>query len=113
MFVFKLKELLMQRGYKPSYLSLMKLGIPQVAAKQYYYNKAKSIKLTHLYQLCTALQCTPAELMQVEMPKNYVWDEKNPLYEWRSREVVNPFAVMKTLSPEKMRALNDFLKETE
>lgn len=113
MFVLKIKEVLMLRGYKPTPYSLELMGIPRVAAKQYFYNRAKSIKLEHLYILCTALDCTPMELMQVEMPKDFVWQESMSLYPWRSREVVNPFAVMKTLSVEKMRELNAFLGKEE
>ena len=113
MFVLKIKEVLMLRGYKPTPYSLEMMGIPRVAAKQYFYNRAKSIKLEHLYTLCTALDCTPMELMQVEMPKDFVWQESMSLYPWRSRAVVNPFAVMKTLSVEKMRELNAFLGKEE
>lgn len=113
MFTLRIKEMLLLRGYKPTSYSLEKLGIPHTAAVQYYYNKAKSIKLEHLYKLCIALDCTPMDLMQVEKPADYQWEEQMPLYAWRARPVVNPFDKMKTLSPEKIQQLNAFLAEND
>jgi DNA-binding Xre family transcriptional regulator len=111
MFTLKIKELLLLRGFKPSYYELQKMGLPHTAAKAYYYNKAKSIRLDYLYLLCERLQCTPAEILQVSMPEGFIWDESMPLYAWRAQPVVNPFDKMKTLTPEQLKALNAFLGE--
>lgn len=111
MFVLKIKEMLEQRGYKPSYTQLSKMGIPRNAAKMYLYNTAKSIKMEHLYRLCVQLNCTPMELMQVRVPEKFEWKEEMPLYSWREQVVLNPLHEIKKLSPEKLKKLDNYLKE--
>jgi hypothetical protein len=52
-------------GRKPGPFSLRVLGISNNNAHRLLNNKAKSIKLSTLFDICNLLQCTPNDLLDI------------------------------------------------
>lgn len=104
MFVFQIKEYFMQKGHRPSVYTLMKMGIAQKSAYNYLSGKAKSIRPDHLYKMCTYLNCTPKELLRLDLPEDDPSLENHPLKEWAQRLTDFPTQELWDLNPEQLKA---------
>lgn len=104
MFVFQIKEYFMQKGLQPSVYTLMKMGIAQKSAYNYLSGKAKSIRPDHLYKLCTYLNCTPKELLRLDLPEDDASLENHPLKEWARHPTAFPLQEFQDLTPSQLEA---------
>lgn len=104
MFVFQIKEYFMQKGLKASVYSLMKMGIAQKSAYNYLSGKAKSIRPDHLYKMCMYLNCTPKELIRLDLPEDDAGLQNHPLKEWTKRPTAFPLQELQDLTPAQLQA---------
>lgn len=82
MFILQIRECFLQRGVKPTVSALMRMGIAERPAYNYLNGTAKSIKPEHLFKLCFYLNCTPKELLRVDLPEDDVSLANHPLKDW-------------------------------
>ena len=94
----------MQKGLKPTVATLMRMGIPVRSAYNFLNGKAKSIKPEHLYKLCFYLNCTPKELLHVELPEDVLSLENHPLKEWTKKPTAFPLQEFRDLNPTQLEA---------
>ena len=104
MIVFQIREFFLQKGMKPSVAVFMRMGIPQRSAYNFLNGTAKSIKPDHLYKLCFYLNCTPKELLRVDLPKDDLSIENHPLKAWAKRPTAFPLQEFQDLTPEQLEA---------
>ena len=104
MFIFQIKEYFLQKGLKPSVSTLMKMGIAQKSAYNYLSGKAMSIRPDHLYKMCTYLNCTPKELLRLDLPEDDPSLENHPLKEWAKRPTAFPLHELQDLTPAQLEA---------
>ena len=110
MFVFQIKEYFMQKGLKPSVYALMKIGIAQKSAYNLLSGKAKSIHPEHLYKLCTYLNCTPKELLRLDLPEDDASLQNHPLKEWAKRPTAFPLQELQDLNPVQLAAAQEAIR---
>ena len=104
MFVLQIRECFLQKGLKPSVSTLMKMGIAQKSAYNYLSGKAMSIRPDHLYKLCTYLNCTPKELLRLDLPEDDHSLENHPLKEWAKKPTAFPLQEFRDLNPTQLEA---------
>ena len=104
MIVFQIKEYFLQKGLKPSVSALMKMGIAQKSAYNYLSGKAMSIRPDHLYKMCTYLNCTPKELLRLDLPEDDASLENHPLKEWAKKPRAFPLQEFQDLTPAQLEA---------
>ena len=104
MFVLQIRECFLQKGLKPTVAALMRMGIPERSAYNFLNGKAKSIKAEHLYKLCFYLNCTPKELLRVNLPKEDVSLENHPLKDWTKKPTAFPLQEFRDLNPTQLEA---------
>ena len=93
----------MQKGMKPTVTALMRVGIAERSAYNYLNGTAKTITPAHLYKLCIYLNCTPKELMRVELPEGDKSLDDHPLKEWMVRPKAFPLQQFRQLSPDQLK----------
>ena len=110
MFVLTIREMMEQKGLKPRMIELVKRGIGRNSAKYYLSGRARSIKLSDLYTLCLTFNCTPKELMRVEVddPKMY---HNHPIFDWTPAPADFPIESIMNLTPAQMARAQAVLKE--
>lgn len=104
MFIFQIKEYFLQKGMKPTVSALMRMGIAQKSAYNYLTGKAMSIRPDHLYKMCTYLNCTPKELLRLDLPEDDPSLENNPLKEWAKKPTAFPLQDFRDLTPAQLVA---------
>src|SRR5690606_14604815 len=109
MISLNLKELMVQKGLKPTAHRLERMGIPRHAANNYLYRNPKYITFEHLYTICLHLNVTPKELFKCrfteeELPTNH------PLWEWHNALIVQPQAGIRNLRPDQILQLTACLQ---
>ena len=104
MFTLQIRECFLQKGVKPTVTALMRMGIAERSAYNYLNGTAKSIRQEHLYKLCLYLNCTPKELLRVELPEDDVSLENHPLKEWTKKPTAFPLQEFRDLNPTQMEA---------
>ena len=104
MFILQIRECFLQRGIKPKVTLLMRLGIPERSAYHFLNGTAKSIKTDHLYKLCFYLNCTPKELLRVDLPEDDATLQNHPLKEWTKRPTAFPLQEFRDLTPTQLEA---------
>ncbi|MES2544748.1 MAG: helix-turn-helix transcriptional regulator [Bacteroidota bacterium] len=108
----RLKEMMIQKGFKATPYALVKLGISVGVARTYIYGTAKSIKFDHLELLCIYLNCTPKELIGVyDDPKKATIPDPHPLRAWIETETVFPIQRFKDFSPEEFAEAERLIRE--
>mgnify|MGYP000016917851 FL=1 len=110
MIQLRIKELLIQKGMKPTAFSLTKLGIPRVSAQQMLSAKAKSISFNYLERLCIGLRCTPKEILGVYSTVALPIPPDAPLFAWVGHELPFPLADFRHLTPDQLAKASAFLK---
>jgi DNA-binding Xre family transcriptional regulator len=111
MIQLRVKELLLQKGIKPTPYSLFKFGIPYSTSRQILEGKVKLIKLEHIERLCIALRCTPKEILGVYSTAMSPIPPDSPLFAWVGYELPFPLAQFRDLSPEQLCKASVFLRE--
>lgn len=111
MIQLRVKELLVQKGMKPTPFSLKKFGIPRVAAYKMIHAKAKTISFEHLEWLCIGLRCTPKEILGVYSPASLPIPEDTPLYAWVNEPILQPMAKLRELTPAQIAKVSAFMKD--
>jgi DNA-binding Xre family transcriptional regulator len=111
MIQLRIKELLIQKGMKPTAFSVIKLGIPRRAAQQMLSAKAKSISFLHLERLCIGLRCTPKEILGVYSTEALPIAPDAPLFGWVGHTILQPMAQFRELSPDQIEKASAFLKD--
>lgn len=111
MIQLRIKELLIQKGLKPTAFSITKLGIPRMAAHQMLSAKAKSISFVHLERLCIGLRCTPKEILGVYSTEALPIPPDAPLYGWVGYELPFPLSDFRNLTPDQLAKASAFMKE--
>lgn len=111
MIQLRIKELLIQKGMKPSPYSLFKFGIPYSTSRQIMEGRAKLIKFDHIEKLCIALRCTPKEIFEVYSTKEAPIPPDAPLYEWVGYQIPFPMADLRVLSPDQLAKASAFMKD--
>ena len=104
MIVFQIKEFFLQKNLKPTVTVLMRMGIPERSAYNFLNGTAKSIKAEHLYKLCFYLNCTPKELLRVDLPQDDLSLENHPLKDWAKRPTAFPLQEFRDLTPMQLEA---------
>ncbi|MES2545009.1 MAG: helix-turn-helix transcriptional regulator [Bacteroidota bacterium] len=108
----RLKEMMIQKGFKATPFTLVKLGISFGVARTYIYGTAKSIKFDHLELLCLYLNCTPKEIIGVyDDPKNKTIPDPHPLRAWITAETVFPIQRFKDFTPEEFAEADRLIRE--
>ena len=107
----RIKELMIQKGIKPTPHRLVKLGIPFSTAKQMLAGTTKSIQYVHLVQLCIMFNCTPKEIMDVQIPENDGVQPAHPIWEWVGNKLPTPLQDFHAFSPAQIQKLSDVMKE--
>ena len=110
MLQLQLKEAFLNRGITPTPYLLSKLGISNSIAKQYLSGSAKILKLSHLYNICKYLNCTPKELIKVE-PKNATIVQGTPLQDWVDALPKLDVDSFRTLTPAQLQKAAEMLKQ--
>ncbi len=111
MIQLRVKEILIQKGLKPTVFSLKKLGIPQRAARMMLENEAKSISFLYLERLCIGLRCTPKEILGVYSTEALPIPPDAPLFGWVGHTILQPMAQFRELSPDQIEKASAFMKE--
>jgi DNA-binding Xre family transcriptional regulator len=111
MFVVQIKEMLLQKGILKPYAQLIKMGVPRIRAQKLLKGTNKNIYLTDLYKFCTYLNCTPKELLKIELPPNSTSLETHPLQDWVKKEDINLIKELIALSPEEIERVKEFVKD--
>ncbi len=104
MFVFQIKEHMLQRGMKPTVTAFMKMRIPQRSAYKLLNGTAKSISLEHLTKICIHLNCTPKEILRFHVEKEDHTMDNDPLFEWTKRPTAFPLQEFRNMKPEQIEA---------
>ena len=110
MIELRLKEVMLQKGFKPTVTQLEKLGIGRNTAKHMLSGKIKSVKFEDLELLCILLDCTPKELLMVTIPENYGVGENHPLMEWTKTTIPTPLQDIHLLNPAQIEKVAAFMK---
>lgn len=111
MIQLRIKDLLIQKGLKPTAFSLTKLGIPRMAAHQMLSANAKSISFVHLERLCIGLRCTPKEILGAYSTEDLPIPSDAPLFAWVGYELPFPLADFRNLTPDQLAKASAFLKD--
>ena len=104
MFIFQIREHLLQRGIKPTVTAFMRMGIAQRSAYNLLNGKAKSISLDHLGKICFYLNCTPKELLRYDIAKDDQSVNTHPLKEWTKRPTAFPLQEFQDMNPDQIEA---------
>jgi DNA-binding Xre family transcriptional regulator len=110
MIQLRIKELLIQKGLRPTAFSLTKFGIPRVSAQQMLNAKAKSISFIHLERLCIGLRCTPKEILRVYSTETLPIPPDAPLFAWVGYELPFPLADFRNLTPDQLAKASEFMR---
>ena len=104
MFIFQIRECFLQKGLKPTVAAMKRMGIAERSAYNYLNGKAKTISPEHLFKLCCYLNCTPKELLRVELPEDDLSLENHPLKDWTKRPTAFPLQEFRDLNPTQLEA---------
>ena len=105
------KEMMLQKGIKPTPFQLEKLGIGRAVAARYLAGKAKSIKLEDLYRLCYSFNCTPKELLRVAVAADDQLENNHPLADWTLMLTAFPLQDFQRFSPAQMAKMQQLLED--
>lgn len=111
MMYLKIKELMIQKGMRPSLYKLVNAGIGRNTAKAYYYNTAKAIKLEDLERLCLFFNCTPKEILGVSQNQQFPIAETHPLHKWIDEVIPFPIQALQELNPEEIKKAHEMIWE--
>lgn len=106
-----LKELLVERGIKFPYNTLLKLNIGRNSVKQMLKGEAIQIRFDHLYKLCVFLNCTPKELIKYHPDPNLPPNEHSPLTEWLYQPDIALAEELQHLTPQQFEQMKTYLKQ--
>jgi DNA-binding Xre family transcriptional regulator len=112
-FKLNLKLAMMERGIKPTPYYLTHSGINPQTAKQLLHGNPKSIKFEVLMELCSALNCTPKELLVVQLPEGLAPDSfgNHHLKDWFQTQTSMPLLEVQNFSPEQLEKLNHAVEQ--
>ena len=110
MITLRVKEVMLQKGFKPTINGLMKFGIGKNSAKHMLSGNLKSIKFDDLELLCILLNCTPKEMLKVSIPENYGVGKNHPLMEWAETVIPTPLQDIHLLNPTQIEAVAAYMK---
>lgn len=110
MIQLRIKELLIQKGMKPTPFSLTKLGIPRMTANRMLSATSKSISFEHLERLCIGLRCTPKEILGVYSTGALPIPPDAPLFAWVGYELPFLLADFRQLTPEQLAKASTFMR---
>ena len=110
MFVLQIKELFAQKGILRPYRQLLKMGIPRNRARMMLNGTSKNITYSDLYKFCTYLNCTPKELLLVELPPDSTSLDGTALKDWVKKEDINLINEILQMPPEELRKMKDFYR---
>jgi len=108
MIKFTIKELMLQKGMKPTPGRLTTSGIGYVVAKKYLDHSAKSINLSDMEKLCYFFNCTPRELFYCS-DEPYPIPEGHPLEEWRNVSFPFPVQDIRVMTPKQTKQVQEFI----
>jgi DNA-binding Xre family transcriptional regulator len=110
MIELRVKEVMLQKGFKPTISRLEKFGIGRNTARHMMSGKLKSIKFEDLELLCILLNCTPKEILKVTIPEKYGVGENHPLMEWTKTIIPTPLQDIHLLNPTQIEKVAAFMK---
>ncbi|MES2616769.1 MAG: helix-turn-helix transcriptional regulator [Bacteroidota bacterium] len=112
MFTWYIKEVMIKMGRKPSAIMLRAMGLNFNTATQLVKGKAESIKLKTLYNLCTLLQCTPNDLLNVPPSELDKLPPAHPLHQLRKADYnLTPLDIVRALPIDKIEQANKLLMD--
>lgn len=111
MLQWRVKELLIEKGYQYPHKWLLQCKVSSDAAQTMLHNKKEQLQLRNINNICEAAYCTPNDLL--------VWTPKeagrflpsHPLQALRARAIANINLKIKSLSPEQIIALDKVVDE--
>lgn len=107
MITLRLKEMMLQKGFKSTSIQLLvQVGIGKSAAKNYLNGKSKSITFEHLNKLCLFFNCTPKEIFKVQEPI----PPGHPLIEWLDHSLPFPMQEFRDMSPAQLEEAGKFMR---
>ncbi|WP_026706005.1 helix-turn-helix domain-containing protein [Flavobacterium soli] len=110
MMKFTVRELMIQKGLKPSARRLTRAGIGYETARKLIDNRAKSIKLEDMTKLCFYLKCTPRELFGIDA-SNLEIQEGHPLEEWIIKDIAYPVQELMTMTPMELKLTQEYIRK--
>ena len=111
MFILQIRECFLQKGMKPTVTILMRMGIAERSAYNYLNGTAKTIRPEHLYRLCFYLNCTPKELLRLDLPEDDPSLVNHPLKEWTKKPTAFPLQEFRDMNPTQMQAAQVALRK--
>jgi DNA-binding Xre family transcriptional regulator len=111
MFILDIKEAFAQKGVMRPYAQLLKMGIPRTRAKMMLNGTAKTLHFRDLFVFCTYLNCTPKELLKVEIKHEGHGIENTPLKDWIKKPDINMIKEIIELTPDELEKMKDFYRE--
>ena len=111
MFILQIRECFLQKGVKPTVAALLRMGIAERSAYNYLNGTAKTIRPEHLYKLCFYLNCTPKELLRVDLPVDDLSLANHPLKDWTKKPTAFPLQEFRDLNPTQMEAAQVALRK--
>lgn len=111
MLQWRVKELLIEKGYMHSHKWLLQRKISPELATKILHNKQQRVELRHLNNICEAAYCTPNDLFvwQPEVPAQF--KPSHPMQALRARAIANINQKLKSLSPEQIQELNKIVDD--
>ena len=109
----RIKELLKQKGYKPTPSTLVRFGIHFYTAQKMLAGTTKSIKYKDLVQLCIMLNCTPKEILDVKLADTDGVHESQPIWQWVGGNVPQPLQEINRFTPTQIEKLSKYMMELD
>lgn len=108
MMKFTIKELMLQKGLKPTPRRLTNSGLGYDTAKNLLSGTAKSIKLEDMTKLCFYFKCSPRELFGIdntafEIPMGH------PLEEWIIKDIPFPVQELISMTPKELKLAQEYI----
>lgn len=108
MMKLSVKELMLQKGMKPTARRLTQSGIGYTASRRLINGEAKSIYFEDMEKLCYFFNCTPRELFYCS-DKPYPIPEGHPLEEWRNVSFPFPVQDIRVMTPKQTKQVQEFI----
>ena len=112
MLTLNIQQICAQRHINQPFTYLRSLGFTNSTAHQLLNQKNSGIKLQHLELLCSALRCTPNDLIIYSPDKGKKLPDNHPLLELQARVTPDNLTnAIQNLSLEKLKELNQFVAQ--
>lgn len=103
-----IKELMLQKGMKPTARRLTNSGIGYNTARGHLGGVSKSISFEDMEKLCYFFNCTPRELFYCS-DEPYPVPDGHPLQEWRNLNFPFPVQDIRVMNPTETKLVQEFI----